>query len=84
MGILDFFAQIVWIAAGLAVFLTVVFAFLEPIYMGWKEAKAEIDTASDLWTRITEAIDAAAEAGGKIRVEITVGEPSEEEQQEAE
>lgn len=57
MGFLEFFASIVWIAAGLAVFLSVTFFFLPYIYEDWKNAKGKIDTESAWYQLVLQAYE---------------------------
>ena len=71
MGFLDFFAQIVWIAAGLAVFLTVVLYFLPDVYHDWRTAKVEVDYNMQLHELVVNAIQEVEETGKTVTLKFT-------------
>jgi len=72
-------ADVLYLAAALAIFATVVLFVLSPMYAFWIENKYGIDVESDLYAQIAEAVEKAGEEGQEISVKITIGEPDIEE-----
>lgn len=72
-------ADVLYLAAALAIFATIVLFVLNPMYAFWIENKYGIDIESDLYAQIADAVEKAGEEGKEISVKITIGEPEIEE-----
>lgn len=67
---LSIISDILWIAAALAVFFTVVFFILTPVYAFWVETKHNIDMESELYLLVEEMAAKAAEEGTQLQVKF--------------
>jgi len=71
--------EILWLSTALAVFSSVILIILNPLYAYWIENKYRIDLESELYIKVSEAVEIAAEDGLQISINFTVGEPEVEE-----
>ena len=71
--------EILWLATALAVFSSVVLFVLNPLYAFWIENKYHIDLESELYQKVSEAVEMAEEDGLQISIKFLVGEPEVEE-----
>ena len=71
--------EILWLATALAVFSSVILFILNPLYAFWMENKYHIDLESELYNKVSEAVEMAAEDGLRISINFIVGEPEVEE-----
>ena len=70
MNFLSIFSEIVWIAAGLAVFASVVLFVLAPVYSAWSELRSNINTESELYDVVVKALDEFEETGNAVTIII--------------
>jgi|13_taG_2_1085334.scaffolds.fasta_scaffold00373_11 hypothetical protein len=68
---LEIFSEIVWIAAGLGVFCTVVLFFLPDMYIVWKEAKNHIDYDEQLYELLDKAMQLLEQSEEKVTITFT-------------
>ena len=71
--------EILWLSTALAVFSSVILFILNPLYAYWIENKYRIDLESELYIKVSEAVEIAVEDGLQISINFTVGEPEVEE-----
>lgn len=71
--------EILWLATALAVFSSVVLFVLNPLYAFWIENKYHMDLESELYQKVSEAVEMAEEDGLQISIKFLVGEPEVEE-----
>tara|TARA_R110002167_G_scaffold85012_2_gene230827 strand:+ start:992 stop:1246 length:255 start_codon:yes stop_codon:yes gene_type:complete len=77
--IMTMITEILWLATALAVFSSVVLFVLNPLYAFWIENKYHIDLESELYQKVSEAVEMAEEDGLQISIKFLVGEPEVEE-----
>jgi len=69
---IDFIIDILWLSSALAVFSCIVLFILSPLYEFWMINKGNIDTESELYKSVLEAVDKAE--GQSIQVQLVIGE----------
>jgi len=69
---IDFIIDILWLSSALAVFSCIVLFILSPLYEFWMINKSNIDTESELYKSVLEAVDKAE--GQSIQVQLVIGE----------
>ena len=69
---INFITDILWLSAALAVFSCVVLFLLSPLYEFWSINKGKIDTESELYKSVLEAVDKAE--GQSIQIQLVIGE----------
>ena len=77
--IMTMITEILWLATALAVFSSVVLFVLNPLYAFWIENKYHMDLESELYRKVSEAVEMAEEDGLQISIKFLVGEPEVEE-----
>jgi|TARA_R110000796_G_scaffold158951_1_gene275567 hypothetical protein len=77
--IMTMITEILWLATALAVFSSVVLFVLNPLYAFWIENKYHMDLESELYQKVSEAVEMAEEDGLQISIKFLVGEPEVEE-----
>jgi len=77
--IITMVTEILWLATALAVFSSVILFILNPLYAFWIENKYNMDLESEIYQKVSEAIESAAEDGSIISINIIIGEPEVEE-----
>jgi len=68
---IDFIIDILWLSSALAVFSCIVLFLLSPLYEFWMINKGNIDTASELYKSVIEAVETAE--GQSIEVQLVIG-----------
>jgi hypothetical protein len=69
---INFIIDILWLSSALAVFSCIVLFILSPLYEFWMINKGNIDTESELYKSVLEAVDKAE--GQSIQVQLVIGE----------
>lgn len=69
---IDFIIDILWLSSALAVFSCIILFILSPLYEFWMINKGNIDTESELYRSVLEAVDKAE--GQSIQVQLVIGE----------
>jgi len=77
--IITMVTEILWLATALAVFSSVILFILNPLYAFWMETKYHIDLESELYHKVSEAVEMATEDGLQISIKFLIGEPEVEE-----
>jgi len=82
-AVIDLTSSIIWLGCALGVFAAIILFLLSPLYAMWAEHKYHIDIESEIYKRISEAVEEAVAEGNSINVQITIeGSTSEEPQKE--
>jgi hypothetical protein len=68
----NFIIDVTWLSSALAVFSCIVLFILSPLYEFWMINKGNIDTESELYKSVLEAVDKAE--GQSIQVQLVIGE----------
>jgi hypothetical protein len=66
--------EVIWLSSALAILASVVLFMLNPLYAYWIENKYHIDTESELYQAVAEAVEKASEDGSMIKIQLLIGE----------
>ena len=65
------FTEVVWLAAGLAVLGSVTMFFLSPMYEFFKYTKHSVDTETELYRIMCDALDKSEETGKPVSIVLS-------------
>ena len=65
---LSWFTEVVWLAAGLSVLGSVSMFFLSPLYEFFKFTKYSVDTESEVYKVVVEALNKSEETGKPVNI----------------
>lgn len=68
--IISLLASILWLAAGIGVLISVILLVLMPLYEQWRFHKYRVDSESDTYKMICDAMDKAE--GREMQINITI------------
>ena len=68
---LSMFTEVVWLAAGLAVLGSVTMFFLSPMYEFFKYTKHSVDTETELYRIMCDALDKSEETGKPVSIVLS-------------
>jgi len=68
---LSMFTEVVWLAAGLAVLGSVTMFFLSPMYEFFKYTKHSVDTETELYNIMCDALDRSEETGKPVSIVLS-------------
>ena len=68
---LSMFTEVVWLAAGLAILGSVTMFFLSPMYEFFKYTKHSVDTETELYRVMCDALNKSEETGKPVSIVLS-------------
>ena len=68
---LSMFTEVVWLAAGLAILGSVTMFFLSPMYEFFKYTKHSVDTETELYKIMCDALDKSEKTGKPVSIVLS-------------